>query len=210
MSWIQKLKSLALEILFPIPELPDGLRLFDTLFCSVCRARQPNNVKTCHKNSSYKLGSAVSYNDDTIRKMIWRLKYRGRTGYAPILAQLLEKYLENLNLKLGTYTVIPIPLSKKRLGERGYNQAAIIAKLVAERFRLNFEEGALIRVKDTKAQMEVKSWDDRKTNIAGCFGITEASLVEKKNIILIDDVFTSGSTISEAARTLKAAGAGRI
>jgi ComF family protein len=142
--------------------------------------------------------------------MIRRLKYRGRTGYASILAQLLEKYLKNLNLKLGTYTVVPIPLSKKRLGERGYNQAAIIAKLMAERFRLNFEEGALIRVKDAKAQMEVKSWDDRKANIAGCFGITDASLINKKNIILIDDVFTSGSTISEAVRTLKAAGAGRI
>lgn len=209
-QFLKNIKVWILDILYPKLELPPDIHINQTLFCPICRARQANNKKICHKFAQYQLGAATTYDHEAIRKMIWRLKYRGKTGYAPVLANLLCEYLASLNLKIKNYLIIPVPLSQRRLRERGYNQAALIAKLVAERFQLPFEEGILFRVKDSKAQMEIKGWDERKTNIAGCFGVVDAGILKRKNIILIDDVFTSGSTMNESIRTLRSAGANRI
>ena len=126
------IKNWVWDILFPALDLPQNLKLNQTLFCPVCRARLARNVKICHKNSQYKLGAAISYNDETIRKLIWQLKYRGRTGNATLLANLLIRYLETCNLKLGTFIIVPIPLSKTRLRKRGYNQAMLLAKILSD------------------------------------------------------------------------------
>lgn len=199
-----------MDILFPTPDLPQNLKLNQTLFCPVCRARLARNVKICHKNSQYKLGAAISYNDETVRRLIWQLKYRGRTGNAAMLAKLLLRYLETCNLKLETFSIVPVPLSKTRLRKRGYNQSLLLAKILSENLKLPVVENALIRAKDTPPQAEVKDWEARKTNIQNCFGIADSELIKNKNIILVDDVFTSGATLNEAAKTLKSSGAKMI
>lgn len=204
------IKNWVLDVLFPTPDLPQNLKLNQTLFCPVCRARLARNVKICHKNSQYKLGAAVSYNDEAVRKMIWQLKYRGRTGNAAVLGKILNTYFENLNLKIKNYVIVPVPLSKTRLRKRGYNQAMLIAKILSESLKFPVVENSLIRVKDTPPQAEVKDWYVRKENIQNCFGVADPALVKNKNIILVDDVFTSGATLNEIARVLKNAGARKI
>ena len=209
MFFLKKLKNRLLDILFPALELLTDIKINRTLFCSTCRARLADNKKICHKSAQYLLGAATDYNDH-VKKLIWRLKYRDRAGFAEPLAQLLARYLEILNLEIEAYIVIPAPLSQKRFRERGYNQAELIAKIVAEKFNLPMETGALIRQKHTPPQAEVRGWDERKKNIAGCFGVTDPNLIKGKNIILVDDVFTSGATMSEAVHQLKDFGAKKI
>lgn len=209
-EFAQKVKGWVLDILFPIPETLPEIKLNQTLFCPVCRARLPNNSKICHKNSQYKLGAATDYNNELVRRLIWRLKYRNKTRNVSLLGQILIKYLQNCEIKTENYTVVPIPLSVKRFRKRGYNQAALIAKHVAENLRLPLLESALGRVKDAPPQAEIGDWQTRKENIKGCFGIINPELIKGKNIILIDDVFTSGATMSEAAHQLKDFGAKQI
>lgn len=206
---LDKLKRVVLDILFPTPGLPSNIRLNDTLFCPTCRARLPEAKKVCHKNSQFLLGAAAKYENE-IKEMIWQMKYRGRHALAEPLAQLILRYLEACNLKLETYSVVPIPLSKERLRGRGYNQSELIARSVAGKFNLKMETGALVRQKHTPPQAEARGWDERKKNIAGCFGVLRPELVEGRNIILIDDVFTSGATMSEATHQLKDFGAKKI
>lgn len=141
--------------------------------------------------------------------MIWQLKYRGRTGNAVYLAILLTDYLKNLGIKLKNYEVLPVPLSKKRGRSRGYNQAQIIAKIVAANLGLQLSS-AVSKIKDTPAQAETKDWEERKKNLENCFAVANLESVKDKNFIILDDVFTSGATLNEIARTLKNAGARRI
>jgi ComF family protein len=155
------------------------------------------------------LGAATSYDNEEIRKIIWRLKYRGRTGNAVCLAILLTDYLKNLGIKLKNYEVIPVPLSKKRERNRGYNQAQMIAKIVAANLGLPLSP-IVSKIKDTPAQAEIKDWDKRKKNLENCFAIANPKLIKDKNFIILDDVFTSGATLNEIARVLKNAGAKRI
>lgn len=204
------IKNWVLDILFPTPGLPQNLKLNQTLFCPVCRARLARNVKICHKNSQYKLGAATSYNEEAVRKLIWQLKYRGRTGNAAPLAKLLLHYLETCNLKLETFLVVPVPLSKTRLRKRGYNQATLLAKILSENLKLPVVDNALIRIKDAPPQAEVRDWETRKTNIQNSFSVADSALIKNKNVILVDDVFTSGATLNEAAKTLKSAGVKQI
>jgi len=142
--------------------------------------------------------------------MIWQLKYRNKTNHAQILASLLIDYLKSLKIELGKFLVLPMPLSQKRRRDRGYNQAELLAKIVAESFGLPLETGHLIRQKDAKPQMEVKDWQERRKNIMNCFGVANPVLIKNKSIILVDDVFTSGATMSEAVHALKDFGAKKI
>ncbi len=107
--------------------------------------------------------------------------------------------------KVGGFIVIPIPLSKKRLRERGFNQAELIAKYVAEKFNLPIVQDVLIKIKDSPKQSEAKNYKERLKNVEGCFAVKNPELIKGKNIILVDDVFTSGATVKEAIKNLKIA-----
>lgn len=206
----EKVKGWVLDILFPISSLPVGIKLNQTLFCPTCRARLPNNTKICHKKSQYKLGAASSYSDAKIRRLIWQLKYRGRTGNSVCLGILLTDYLKNLGINLKNYSVIPVPISKNREQKRGYNHAKLIAKIISGNFNLPLEEEMIFKNRETLPQAEVKDWEERKKNLKDCFSITDAAKVKNKNFIIVDDVFTSGATLNEIARVLKSSGARKI
>lgn len=207
---VQKVKDLALDILFPIKDFPEGIKLNQTLFCPTCRARLAENKKICHKKSQYKLGAATSYGDAQIRRLIWQLKYRGKKGNCVYLGILLTDYLKNLGINLKNYTIVPVPLSKKRRQERGYNHAQLIARIVAGNLKLPVEEEIILKTKETLPQAEIKDWDKRKKNLENCFSVIDADKIKNKNFIILDDVFTSGATLNEIARVLKSAGSKRI
>lgn len=206
-----KIKGFILDCLFPNPTVSDRLPLYKTLFCNVCRARLPENKKICHKDSPLLLGAATQYGQKSVHQTIWRLKYRGRTALAQPLANILIRYASKLDLSLEGFIVVPVPLSKERRRARGFNQSELIADIFANHFRLAMAPQLLIRIKNTKPQAEVSDWDMRRENIEGAFAPAgEAGAISGKNIILIDDVSTSGSTLAEAARALKTGGAKKI
>lgn len=224
-----KIKNLILDILFPPiclncqKTLEDKNRLIcqpclslvklnNTLFCPVCRARLAENKKICHYDSPYLLAAAGNYDDPVLQNLIHCFKYKYFKNLAPILAEVLIKYLSNLSLsmvKSQKSVVVFIPLHPRRERQRGFNQAKLIAEIVARRFNLALVD-ALKRVKDTKSQAKMKETEKRIENVSGCFAIKNPEMIQGKNIILIDDVFTSGATMNEAVKILKKNGAKRI
>lgn len=186
------------------------IRLNKTLFCGKCRLRLADNKKVCHKDHPFILGSACDYGDKTVKALIRRLKFNFAKDSAEPLAKLLINYVESLGVPLDGFSVVPVPISPGRLRERGFNQSELVGGKFAEHFKLELRSDAIRRVKNAKPQSETKTAEGRRKNVKDCFFVGVGAAVVPKNIILIDDVVTSGATISEAARALKAAGAKKI
>ena len=146
------------------------------------------------------------------------LKYRNKKGIAEVLAQaaydrLLEELselavFENFNNPI----LIPIPLYKKRLKKRGYNQAELLAKEIVKRgndvFTLTTK--VLYKVKDTKSQVEIRDKKERLKNLHGAFAVKNPETIHGRNIILVDDVTTTGTTLNEAKKVLEKSGARKV
>ncbi len=154
------------------------------------------------------------YKDNRVRAIIWELKYRENTGSLDVIGQMMfeEIFSSISDIVLfdnnAEFLLIPIPITNTRRGERGYNQSEHIAKAIR-----NFDvEHVLLyapqwftKIKDTPRQSHSESKEERVHNLSGCFSANEG--VSGKYIILIDDVVTTGSTLSEAKNTLTKAGA---
>jgi ComF family protein len=187
-----------------------GIDIFNTLFCGTCNARLPEQKKICHKDAPYMLGAAGSYDDETLRMLIHALKFQGIKSAAIPLGEILATYAKLLRLDLAGYTITPIPLSKERTRARGFNQSTLIARQYAVTLSLPFKEHLLARVAHRKPQSETQDIFERRDNIKGCFALATGADVQNKNIVLVDDVSTSGTTLFEAARVLKLGGAKKI
>ena len=134
--------------------------------------------------------------------LVHALKFRSQLALAPLMGDLLiEAIRERIDL------VVPVPLSRERLRERGYNQAAEIARHVARERRARLELTVVVRERNTRAQADLP-WSDRARNVRGAFRC-ERSL-DGAAIAVIDDVMTTGATLDELAATLKRAGAVRV
>jgi len=134
-----------------------------------------------------------------------------RLGLAEGVSRLSFKRAESLPLAILNFNenlIIPVPLSSKRLRWRGFNQAELLAEKVAENYGLALDKSSLIRIKHKKAQAKLDEIH-RQENIKGCFEWRGSNL-NKRNVILIDDVVTTGATLNECAKVLKAAGAGEV
>lgn len=153
------------------------------------------------------------------RSIIFALKYDGHKYIADTIAEIMEDRLKSSGwLEIATQSIIiPVPLSKERLRGRGYNQSALIAKKLVERIgKSAISVGprymdALKRIKDTKP-MKGLGPRERIKNISGSIEVKSEyrDLIVGEDILLIDDFFTTGSTGTECARTLRKAGAGNI
>ncbi len=224
---LQKTKEIALDVLFPpvclicaawtgdkekplCTECLSKIEVENTLTCPICRARMAENVKMCHPNAPFRLAAATRYENEIVRTLIYELKFGKKTAAGRALADILAVYLKSLSINLSTFSIIPISIHPSRRRERTFNQAEVIAENLAEKNGLPLIKNALMRVKATKAQAEIKDLERRKKNLEGSFAVPHPALVQNKNIILVDDVFTSGATVSEAVRTLKEADAGKI
>lgn len=194
------------------------------LFCGLCRNRIPgvppptnlnrlsasNIVKFCHKSFLYILGSASSYNNDILKNLICSLKFQFIKDAALPLGELLSEYFSSLRLCASDFSVVPIPLSNKRMQKRGFNQSLLIAQVFAEKQSLEIISDALFRAKDTLPQSELSDYQERQQNVKDCFVVKNIDKLKGKNIILIDDVTTSGATLKEAASVLKKVGVRKI
>ncbi|MFA5764239.1 MAG: phosphoribosyltransferase family protein [archaeon] len=166
--------------------------------------------------SAYK--ALFQYRDKVMRKAVWEMKYANNKIITKKFSELLyELILETASLEMSFSNfkdpmVIPIPSSKNALKERGFNQSESIAKEI-----IYFDGGknlklcldGLKKVKETKHQSKLKNRNERLNNLKGCF-YADPEKVRGKNIILIDDVITTGTTMKEASDTLLKAGAKKV
>ena len=152
--------------------------------------------------------AATEYHDKTISELVIRLKFRGVADISDVLAGLLIRHLE-----LARFTprdgqiIVPVPLHKKRLRERTYNQAELVAKKVAGHLNLPMRADVLKRIKNTDPQTKIADRKARRENIKNAFACAKPEAVKGKTIILVDDVATTGATLNECARALRQSGA---
>jgi ComF family protein len=106
--------------------------------------------------------------------------------------------------------VVPVPLSKKRLAERGFNQAAVVARAVGHVAECPVDEYTVERLAHTAMHRGLMDRRARETSVAGAFRVSRPRLIEGKSVLLVDDVFTTGSTVSACAMVLKEAGASDV
>lgn len=144
---------------------------------------------------------SVTFYCGIIKDMILRLKYKGDFEAGEALAFLMYMKLQKINMNIDVVTYVP--MFRKDEKRRGYNQSHYLAKEISRLGSLNTKK-LLIKIKSTKDQIGLSS-EERNENIKGCFKAVNLKHIENKSILLIDDVFTTGSTVSEAAKILKKA-----
>jgi ComF family protein len=119
-------------------------------------------------------------------------------------------YVEKEKNKKAETVLVPVPLHKRRYNWRGFNQSFLLSKYIAQKFNLTVSERAVVRKRNTAPQAKVKFMEERKKNVEGAFHFQDKKLVENKNIIVVDDVCTTLSTLNECAKELKKAGAKNV
>ena len=192
---------------FICPECLEKLPRLLPPLCPHCGRPQASGIvcPDCRRRQTEIDGIRSPYRfDEVIRKAIYELKYRNLKAISACLAGLLADYLRSnrLNGEASTY----VPLHPRRLRERGYNQSSLLARELSKHIDLPVIEDCLVRVKQSKPQVRASDVRERRSNVAGAFVCCDEG-VSGKQIILIDDVCTSGATLESCATALKSKGA---
>lgn len=142
--------------------------------------------------------------DEVVRKSVHELKYRNLKAISRCLAQLLADYLKASPIP--GEVLIAVPLHPRRLRQRGYNQASLLARELGKRIGLPVIEDCLARVKQAQPQVRAVDVEERHRNVADAF-VCRDERVKDKQVIVVDDVCTSGATLESCAAALKNKGA---
>lgn len=147
--------------------------------------------------------------DGNIQTLLHELKYNNKFLVGKYLGELIAESLSNKIDVDEIDLVIPMPLHKLKKAERGYNQAYYIAKGLARKLKIKLDSGNLKRKKYTQSQTKLNLLE-RRENMRDAFKVRNEKLLEGKNILLVDDVITTGASVSEAANVLKENGANKV
>ena len=205
-------------------ELWQGLRDFVyPPYCILCEAElEPENKLVCNNcwerlTPSEELESFITqdqifsvfpYSSD-MKTIIHEFKYYGKTHLAGHLGTAVGKLvLENKQLSHTDY-IVPVPLHKVRFRSRGFNQSELLSEIISEVTGISFITDQLIRKRYTETQANLPV-NKRAKNVEGAFKIRDENIFNKKRVLLVDDVITTGSTILECIKVLKAGGAGEV
>lgn len=195
----------------------ESLEINKPPFCVRCSRPvgcHPNPVSLCpeclnHKHYFDSAWAATCYNLP-MQKLIHMFKYQSKTSLRKIFATLMVSFIKKHYVDMSQFDyLIPVPLYKTRFRERGYNQAELLTERLAQEFNLPVSSKNLVRVRPTRNQALLGK-KDRFTNIQGAFTIRNSGEFFNKSLLVVDDLLTTGITTSEAARTLKEAGAKKV
>ena len=186
----------------------DGAALQDHLRCRLCQLAPP----------PFERAVAFGSYDGALRELIHLLKFDQVRPAATALGQLLADSIQALDPSLppGTLAIVPVPLHASRQAQRGFNQAEMIVHAALKRLRRAGQENrfelsprTLLRLRDTGSQIGLNR-HRRRQNLRGAFAVKDPAAIAGRNVILVDDVYTTGATASECARVLRRAGAARV
>lgn len=191
-----------------------GFRLIRLPVCQKCGKPlrgPPDLVFTCtpcrHRRPYFAAARAAGIYDGTLREAIHALKFgRRRALAAPLGALMADRAAADAGLR-GARLVVPVPLHRYRMRERGFNQSELLAAKVSNHLNLPLRSDVLVRRQATEAQSGL-TLEDRRGNVRGAFTVTRALARDK--VMLVDDVISTGFTASECARALRQAGAGQV
>lgn len=174
--------------------------------CRACREKYPDVPGPAQSRKLPGLDACLSplwYTGQT-RAALLRYKFRDCSGYAPVFGKFMRKCLDENRISCDSITWVP--LSARRLRQRGYDQAQLLAGEIAAEAGLPCE-ALLEKLRDTPAQSGMGGREARRRNAAGAYRVREGAAIAGKRIVLVDDIVTTGETLRECARMLKAAGA---
>ena len=193
--------------------------------CGICGKIDPNSLcKKCEKKIENQLDISIIKNvedkyfdelmsifkyEGMVRKLILNYKFNEKSYIYMTFVNLLlkdKKIFENIK---NYDTIIPVPISKKRQKERGYNQCELIAKEIAKKIKLEYRNNCLIKTKNIIEQNKLNK-EEREKNIIGVYNLENGQLLENKKILLIDDIYTTGSTVNECSKILRKANPNKI
>ena len=144
-----------------------------------------------------------------IRELILNYKFNEQANLYKTFVNFLiknEKIFENIK----KYdTIVPVPISKKRYNERGYNQSYLIAREIAKITDMELQKNCLIKIKNVIEQSKLNK-EQREKNAKGIYKLNNKEVLKNKNILLVDDIYTTGSTVNECSRILKQANPKKI
>ncbi|MNX99685.1 DNA utilization protein GntX [compost metagenome] len=146
-----------------------------------------------------------------VDSLITRFKHNAKWPFGRLLAELLAQYLQHRfeDDLLRPHALIPVPLANRRLRQRGFNQAAMLARWLSASLDIPCDERLLLRTQDTDAQQALNAQDRRK-NLRNAFALAPGAVVKGLHLALVDDVLTTGATAQALARLLMDAGAARV
>ncbi len=160
------------------------------------------------KKHNFDRGAAAFSYSDSMKKSMYAFKYNNRREYAGFYADTLLSGWETLIRAWKPQIIIPVPLHKTKYRKRGYNQAEVFARALSERLDVPVDASYLMRVRKTRPQKELND-RERCNNINNAFQ-TAGNGVKYRQVLLTDDIYTTGATVDECARVLKAAGAQEV
>jgi len=206
------IKELILDIIFPpscfVCKKEGGYLCQD---CKSVLDVSSSHEKYRGKNIS-DLYCALPYQNSLIKDLIKKFKYEPFVKeLGKSLSSLMIEHFNLLDNKpdFTGFVLVPVPLGKRKLKWRGFNQAEEIGKELADSLKIPLISGALIKIKETQDQVDLHD-QERKENIKNSFLCQSPEKIKGKNILLVDDVFTTGSTMEESAGVLKESGAKKI
>lgn len=156
----------------------------------------------------YEQGKSLWVHDPVVKRSIYGFKYKNRRVYAEVYGRELVRRFGTLIKIWGIELIVPVPLHKKRYRQRGYNQAFLLAKEISDHTGIKMDNELVVRKRYTDPQKKLGN-KDREKNLKNAFELTREK-IEQKHILIIDDIYTTGSTINEIARILKKAGVDKI
>lgn len=149
--------------------------------------------------------AALAY-EGASRDLIHAFKYGNKTHLRRPLALVTIEMLAEFVRMRAPNLIIPVPLHRKRLRSRGFNQAVLLGEIFSSHWKIPLERHNLRRVRWTEPQVSLSA-GDRRANVKGAFSVQDPGRIEGRRVLLVDDVLTTGSTVEECALVLKAAGA---
>ncbi len=181
--------------------------------CMKCgKQLEDEKQELCHdcagRAHDYVRGVAAFSYTDAMKNSMYAFKYNNRREYADFYADSICDFYGNTIRGWKADVIMPVPLHKSRLRTRGYNQAALLGRCLARKLDIPYDEKTLFRTRKTTPLKELSD-KERVTGLKSAFQVSGNS-VEYKKIILADDIYTTGATIDECARTLLSAGASEI
>ncbi len=230
MNPLKKSIEIAKDILFPrrCPFCDSLLSFGERGVCESCRPKLPyirddfclrcgkpllppagEYCPVCASNArSFDMGRSLFVYNDMVRHSIASFKYKNKREYAEYYGEELCRHFGRLIRTLRPDAIVAVPVSSKKLKKRGYNQAELIAARMSRLTGIPLRDDCIIRIRDTAPQKDL-SRSMRQKNLKKAFKIT-GNVVKLKTIIVIDDIYTTGATVSEISSAFKDAGVKKV
>jgi ComF family protein len=224
---ICKLPLLNVSRLPVCPDCLEGIHPIEGKVCSICGERvlssyaetDPDGLRRCPvcRRVEYPFERAAAYGsyEAGLRELVHLLKFDHVQPAAAVLGRMLADVLTALQPAMGpgTVPVIPVPLYKRKRRQRGFNQSEAVTraalKILSVQRRFQLAPDILLRTRETHSQIGLTS-HQRRANLRGAFTVRNAAQIAGREVVLVDDVYTTGTTASECSRVLRRAGASKV